>query len=89
MRSRKKGFVNLIGKKVEVVSHSNDSLVGFSGIILYESENLIELRLDSGKIVKIPKNDVILKVFYNDGKSYKIFSYGDIKGSIVRRLIRL
>ncbi len=79
-------FVNLIGRRVEVISHSNNSFKGFSGIVLFESENMLEVKRDDGKIVKIPKDDIILKVFYNGEEKYKIFSYKDIKGSIIRRL---
>ncbi len=88
-RQRREDLVNLIGKRVEVISHSNETFKGFSGIVLFESENMIELKRDDGKIVRIPKNDVVLKVFYNGEKGYKIFSYRDIKGSIIRRLSRL
>lgn len=88
-RQWKRSFVNLIGKKIEVISHSNETLRGTSGIVLFESENLIELKRNDGKIVKIPKNNATLKVFFNGEKDYRIFSYREIKGNIIRRLSRL
>lgn len=86
---RKSDLVNLIGKKIEVITHSNESIIGYSGTVLFESENMIELLRSDGRIVKIPKDAIILKIFYNGDKSYKILSYKEVRGGIVRRLSKL
>ncbi|HIE37261.1 TPA: hypothetical protein EYP83_03745 [Candidatus Geothermarchaeota archaeon] len=86
---RRSKLNNLIGKKIVIVGHSNESLIGYSGTVLFESENMIELLRSDGRIVKIPKNSIVLKVFYNGDKTYKILSYKNVKGSIIKRLSRL
>ena len=85
MRER---FIDLIGLYIEVINHSNHVFEGVKGRVIYESENLLHILRDDGKIMKIPKKYVIVKVL--DGR-YKdnIITYKMLKGSIVRRLVKI
>ncbi|GEM_PF-6140344 len=82
------GFINILDKEVEVLFHPNRSLIGLKGRVIYESEGLIHLSLDSGRIVKVPKKGIILKVYGVD-EDKMLITYKELMGSIVRRLERV
>ena len=48
-------FHELIGLRVEVVSHSDPSLVGLKGVIVWETRNMLFVRVDRGRIIKVLK----------------------------------
>ncbi len=81
------GVLNIIGKKIAVLNHPNESIIGLKGYVIYESSNLVHVKLlDKDKIVKIPKKGLKIKILDN---SEKVITYKELKGNIVRRLIRI
>lgn len=65
---------SLISNKIEVVSHSNSNLVGLKGVIVNETSNFFEVKLNnSDEIKKILKNTLIFRVEIED-KIYEINS---------------
>jgi len=58
--------INLIGRKVEIVDSSNETLKGIKGKVVDETKNL--LMIDTGKKVKkVLKKEVRFRVTTNEG----------------------
>jgi len=58
------------------------TLTGREVEVLLELENMLHLQVGD-KIVKLPKKDLVLKVY--EGDSYRILTYPEFEGSYVRR----
>jgi len=76
----------LTGREVEVLHSPDRGVIGLRGRVLLELENMLHLQVGD-KIVKLPKKDLVLKVY--EGDSYRILTYPEFEGSYVRRLRRL
>ncbi len=76
----------LTGREVEILTSPDRRLAGLRGLVLLEQENILHIRVGN-RVVKIPKKDLILKVY--EDSSYRILSYPEFEGSYIRRLRRL
>lgn len=57
--------ISFLGERLKAVNRSDD--VRFEGEYVYESMKMIHLRLDSGRIVKLPKESFIF--YLPDGRA--------------------
>jgi RNase P/RNase MRP subunit p29 len=59
----------LIGKRVEVLSALDKSLVNKNGLVLDETKNLLVVQSLNGDILKLPKSVVTLNIYGIHGNS--------------------
>ena len=52
----------LIGKRIEVIAALDKSLIKKSGLIVDESRNLLTVESSSGRVLKLPKSVISLRI---------------------------
>jgi len=70
--------LELVGSRIEVTSAKNPQLVGFSGIVCREKENVFEITGANNKVKLLPKDVITIKVYldnvtYKAGTSFVLF----------------
>ena len=83
----RKFFGTLIGYEIEVVNASNDNYIGIRGRVVDETRNMVIVKLDSGRIVKIVKRGTYFKVKIDD-EEFEIEG-NKLIGNIIKRVIEL
>jgi ribonuclease P protein subunit POP4 len=84
----KKFFGTLIGYDIEVLNASNESYIGIKGRVVDETRNMVVVRLDNGRVVKIVKRGTYFRVMLNDNRVLEIEG-NKLIGNIIKRVIRL
>ena len=55
-------YTSLIGKNIEVLSSSNEALVGISGVLVNETRNTFLVDCGGGKVKCLLKEQIVFKV---------------------------
>ncbi len=83
----KRLFGNLLGKRIKIIDSKDPSLIGKEGYIAFETRNMLEIELDNGKRIFIPKKICIFELYY-DAKT-KIILDGSVLVNRFRRLKKM
>jgi len=83
----KRIFGNLLGKKIKILSSKDPTLIGKSGIITYETRNMIEIELDNGRRIFVSKKICIFEIIYDE--KTKIILDGNVLVNRFRKLKKL
>ncbi|MHA1607628.1 MAG: ribonuclease P protein component 1 [Candidatus Freyarchaeota archaeon] len=62
----------LIGLNVAVVESLNDKFIGFSGVLIDESRNMITLKSENGAVRKIPKEVCVFEFELPQGEKVRV-----------------
>ncbi|RLG74991.1 MAG: ribonuclease P protein subunit [Thermoprotei archaeon] len=65
-------FHELIGLRVDVVSHSDPSLVGLKGVVVWEIRNMLFIKNSRGKIVKVLKQYGTFRFYLPSGVAVEV-----------------
>ncbi|RLG60658.1 ribonuclease P protein subunit [Candidatus Geothermarchaeota archaeon] len=84
MKKLKIRRICLLGLKVKVKHASNLNLEGISGLVIDETRNMLIVRKDDGKMVKIPKKVCVFE-FEINGRKYLVDGV-ELIGRIERRI---
>jgi RNase P/RNase MRP subunit p29 len=52
-------YINLIGKNVFLKNSSDTSKIGLRGIVIYQTKNILVIRNNKNKIVKVKINEIL------------------------------
>ena len=72
VKSKSVSPVNVIGKKIEVISSSNPYLIGLSGKVIWETKNMLIVKTEGDIVKKVPKGVCRFKVYDEFGKTYEV-----------------
>lgn len=81
-------FGTLIGYYIEVVKSFNENYLGIRGRVLDETRNMLIIRSDDGRILKIIKRGSVFKVRV-DSEIEFIVDGNKLVGDIVKRVVKL
>ncbi|MEM2920703.1 MAG: ribonuclease P protein subunit, partial [Candidatus Bathyarchaeia archaeon] len=62
-------YHELTGLEVEVVSSTNSSLLGVSGVVVFETMKTLGLKTKSGRVITVPKDVAVFNFKLENGSS--------------------
>ena len=65
----KRLFGRLIGRRIRIIMSRDPTLVGISGIITYETRNMLEIQLQNGQRIFVQKKICVFEIYCDKKKS--------------------
>lgn len=74
----------LIGREIEILTALDKSLIGKNGTVLDETRNTLVIWVHQGKIVRIPKN--VVRIRMREGSREIVVEGGMVQGTQIERI---
>lgn len=83
----KRLFGGLIGRRIRIIMSRDPTLVGISGIITYETRNMLEIQLQNGRRIFVQKKICVFEIYYDE--KTKIILDGNVLVNRYKRLKKI